>query len=107
MICRAALPLTGNCTLPTLGVSSSTKSTRSKQMENTGDRTIQVKRRIIVALVILPFFSGFAAFMNILRDPRFQDIRGLDVVRLIAIGACWGVAVAGLALLLGSKLHKS
>nr|MDQ2900075.1 hypothetical protein [Acidobacteriota bacterium] len=36
----------------------------------------------------------------------FQDIRSLDVVRLIAIGACWGVAVAGLALLIGSKFRK-
>jgi uncharacterized membrane protein YphA (DoxX/SURF4 family) len=51
-------------------------------------------------------FSGFAAFMNILGNPRFQDIRSLDVVRLMAIGACWGVAVAGLALLIGSKFRK-
>jgi hypothetical protein len=75
-------------------------------MQTTGDSTIQVRRRIIVGLIILPLFLGFAAFMNILRDPRFQDIRSLDVVRLIAIGACWGVAVAGLALMMGSKFHK-
>jgi hypothetical protein len=68
--------------------------------------TIEVRRRIIVGLIVVPLFSGFAAFMNILRDPRFQDIRSLDVVRLIAIGACWGVAVAGLALLIGSKFRK-
>ncbi len=75
-------------------------------METTGDSTIQVKRRIIIALIILPLFLGFAAFMNILRDPRSQDIRNLDMVRLIAVGACWGVAVVGLALLLGSKFRK-
>ena len=75
-------------------------------MQPTGESTIQVKRRIIVSLIVLPLFSGFAAFMNILGNPRFQDIRSLDVVRLIAIGACWGVAVAGLALLIGSKLRK-
>jgi hypothetical protein len=55
----------------------------------------------------LRFSPGFAAFMNILENPRFQDIRSLDVVRLIAIGACWGVAVAGLAMLIGSKFRKS
>jgi uncharacterized membrane protein YphA (DoxX/SURF4 family) len=75
-------------------------------MQPDGESTIQVKRRIIVGLIVLPLFSGFAAFMNILGDPRFQDIRSLDVARLIAIGACWGVAVAGLALLIGSKLRR-
>lgn len=75
-------------------------------METAGDSTIQVRRRIIVGLMILPLFLGFAAFMNILQEPRFQNIRSLDVVRLIAIGACWGVAVAGLALLIGSKFRK-
>ena len=75
-------------------------------MQPTGESTIQVKRRIIVVLIVLPLFSGFAAFMNLLGNPRFQEIRNLDVVRLIAIGACWGVAVAGLALLIGSRFRK-
>lgn len=75
-------------------------------MATTGDGTIQVKRRIIVGLIILPLFLGFAAFLNISGEPRFHDIRSLDVVRLIAVGACWGVAFAGLALLLGSKFRK-
>ena len=75
-------------------------------MPPTGESTIQIRRKIIVGLIVLPLFSGFAAFMNILGNPRFQDIRSLDVVRLIAIGACWGVAVAGLALLIGSKFRK-
>ena len=75
-------------------------------METTGNNTIQVKRRVLVGLIVLPLFFGFAAFMNILREPRFQDIRNLDVVRLIAVGACWGVAVAGFALLMGSKFRK-
>jgi hypothetical protein len=76
-------------------------------MQTTGESTIQVRRRIILGLIILPLFLGFAAFMNILRELRFQDIRNLDVVRLIAIGACWGVAFAGFALLIGSKLRKA
>ena len=68
--------------------------------------TIQIGRRIVVVLVILPLFTGFGAFMNILGDPQFQDIRRLNVVRLIAIGACWGASVVGLALLIGSKFCK-
>jgi len=75
-------------------------------MPPVGESTIQIKRRIIVGLIVLPLFSGFAAFMNILGRPPFHEIRNLDVVRLIAIGACWGVAAAGLALLLGSKFRK-
>ncbi len=68
--------------------------------------TIQIGRGIVIALVILPFFSGFGAFMNILGDPQFQEIRRINVVRLIAIGACWGVSVVGLALLIKSKFRK-
>jgi hypothetical protein len=61
----------------------------------------------MVVLVLLPLFVGFAVFTNIQGDPRFQAIRNLDVVRLIAIGACWGVAAAGLAMLIGSKLQRT
>ena len=72
-------------------------------MQATGESTIQVKRRIVVVLILLPLFSGFAAFMNIVGSPQYHEIRSLDVVRLMAIGACWGVAVVGLALLIRSK----
>ncbi len=73
----------------------------------TGESTIQVKHRIVVILIIVPLLSGFAALTNMLANPRFQDIRSIDVVRLIAIGACWGAAAVGLAMLLGSKFRKS
>jgi hypothetical protein len=76
-------------------------------MQPGGEKTIQVKRRVMIALVLLPLFMGFAAFMNIQGDPRFQAIRNLDVVRLIAIGACLGVAAAGLAMLIGSKFRRN
>jgi hypothetical protein len=76
------------------------------EMQRTGESTIQIRRRVVVVLIPLPLFTGFAAFANIVGDPRSQDIRSLDVVRLIAIGACWGVAVAGLALLIESKFRK-
>jgi hypothetical protein len=75
-------------------------------MQPTGESTIQVKRRIIIVLIILSLFSGFEAFINIPGSPQFQDIRSLDVVRLIAIGACWGVAVAGLGMLIGARFRK-
>ena len=49
-------------------------------MPATGESTIQIKRRILVGLIILPLFLGFVAFLNILGNPQFQDIRSIDVV---------------------------
>jgi uncharacterized membrane protein YphA (DoxX/SURF4 family) len=76
-------------------------------MPPNGERTIQVKRRVIISLVILPLLSGSVAFLNMLGSPQFREIRNVDVVRLIAIGACWGTAAVGLAMLIGSKFRKS
>jgi hypothetical protein len=78
-------------------------------MESTGESTIQInlKRRILVGQIVLPLFMGLLVFWNVTGDPRFQNIRNLDVVRLIAIGACWGVAAAGLAMLIRSKFPKT
>jgi hypothetical protein len=76
-------------------------------MQPTRESTIQVKRRVIIGLVVLPLFMGFAAFVNLLGDPRSRGIRSLDMVRLIAIGACRGVAAAGLAMLIRAKFRKS
>jgi hypothetical protein len=77
-------------------------------MQPTVEKTITVivKRRVVVTQIILPLFLGFIPFMNVLGDPRSQNIRSLDIVRLIAVGACWGVAFAGLAMLIRSKVRK-
>ena len=64
-------------------------------MRPTGEETIQVNRGIIVSLIVLPLFSGFAAFINILGNPRFQDIRSLDVMRLIVIGGAGALLPPG------------
>jgi hypothetical protein len=76
-------------------------------MQPTGERTIQVKRRVIIGLIVLPLFFGFFAFMNVLGDPRSQGIRSLDMTRLIAVGACWGIAFVGLVFLIRSKFRKT
>jgi hypothetical protein len=76
-------------------------------MQPTGEKHVQVRRRVIVTMILLPLFMGFGAFMNVLNDPRSQAIRSLDIVRLIAVGACWGVAAAGIAMLIGSKFRKN
>jgi len=69
--------------------------------------SIQIKRRLIFVAIFLPMFMGLAAFMNIVGEPRFQNIRNVDVVRLIAVGMCWGVAVFGLVVLIRSKFRNA
>jgi hypothetical protein len=76
-------------------------------MQPTGEATIQIKRRIIIGLIVVPMCFGFAAFTNMLGNPRFQEIRSVDALRLIAVGACGGVAVAGLAILISLHFRKS
>ena len=75
-------------------------------MQPTGKSTIQVPKRIIFSFIFLPLFVGFVMFTNMLGNPRFQDIRGIDVMRLILIGWCGGMAFAGFMMLIKSKLRK-
>jgi hypothetical protein len=50
------------------------------------------RRKIAVALFVA--LMGLIAFYNEASSPRFADIRGIDVVRLLAAGMCFGAAVA-------------
>ena len=43
-------------------------------------------------------FMGFAASSNMASNPRFATFRSIDVVRLIAGGMCFGVALVGLVM---------
>jgi hypothetical protein len=52
------------------------------------------RKRLFVPLFV--GMMGFGAFFNAMNSPSFAAIRAIDVVRLIAAGACWGVAFAGL-----------
>ena len=75
-------------------------------MQPTGKSTIQVPKEIIFGFIFVPLFIGFMMFTNMLGNPRFQDIRGIDVMRLIAIGWFGGMAFAGFLLLIKSKLRE-
>jgi hypothetical protein len=37
---------------------------------------------------------GAIALMNVARNPRFELIHTVDVIGLVAAGACFGVAIA-------------
>ena len=53
------------------------------------------------AIVIMIGLIGFSALA---RRPRFQEIHNLDIMQLLASGACFGV---GLTLLLGRRQLES
>lgn len=56
----------------------------------------RVAPRLFAPLIIA--FMGVIVFFNMATSPRFAAIRTVDVVRLMASGMCFGVALAGLIL---------
>ena len=44
----------------------------------------------------IPLLFGLMALVNIVGNPRFATLHGSDVVQLIAVGMCFGVAIATL-----------
>jgi hypothetical protein len=76
-------------------------------MERRGEEgTVQVPRAVISAMILGPLFCGFAAAMNAIGDPRFDCVRGGDLVRMMAIGWCAGISFSGLLLFIKSKVHR-
>ena len=64
---------------------------------------IKVPRAMIFGLMFA-LLPGFAAVGNIIGDPRLRGVRGVDVMRLLAIGWCAGIFFSGLLLLISSKI---
>ena len=52
------------------------------------------KRQLIVGVMLLVF--GTVPLLNTLSNPRLAALRAVDMVRLMASGACFGVAVVAL-----------
>ena len=75
-------------------------------MQPSAEKPIHLRRRVLFVMIALCTFMGFVTFMNVLGDPRSQNIRSLDIVRLIVVGANWGIAICGLAMLIRSKFRK-
>jgi hypothetical protein len=57
-------------------------------------------RRHAVIIILL----GLIGFSALARRPRFQEIHNVDILQLLASGACFGI---GLTLLIGNQSkHK-
>ena len=52
------------------------------------------RRKLVPFWVALLF--GIMAFINIIGNPRLATLHGSDIVQLIAVGMCFGVALATL-----------
>lgn len=74
-------------------------------MQSSGPNMIQVPRAVIFGLMAA-LIPGIAAAFNILGDPRLHGVRGVDIVRIAAIGWCAGIFFSGLMLLINSKVQR-
>jgi hypothetical protein len=59
----------------------------------------RVRRRLIVGIGF-PLVIGCVEFSNIARNPRFEQIHNVDIVGLMGVGACFGVAIIGIAMMI-------
>lgn len=50
-------------------------------------------RRLLMTSTFVPLAIGLIGMYNVSRYPRFAAIHSVDVVQLIASGACFGVAL--------------
>jgi hypothetical protein len=61
------------------------------------------KRRAMGTLIAMPVLFACIEFSNIARNPRFEQIHNVDIIGLMAVGACIGVAMTGLAVLIRTR----
>lgn len=52
---------------------------------------------------IIAAVFGCISFMNVSRNPRFEAFHAIDIVGLLVSGLCFGVALAGFAMLMRQR----
>lgn len=52
-----------------------------------------MRRKKPIVAVFFPLLFGFIALNQTLSRPRLRDMHAVDIVSLIAAGACFGVAL--------------
>lgn len=61
------------------------------------------KVKQLTGLAFAPFLIGLIGFFNLTQRPRFAAIHTVDVVQLLASGACFGVAITAAVAMLRSQ----
>ncbi len=57
-----------------------------------------------MVVFIIPLIMGLLGFSRVLQSPQFESYRTQDIVQLVVSGACFGVALTVLMImLLGSR----
>ena len=56
-----------------------------------------------IPAIFFPILMGSLALINALNRPRLANIHSVDVVTLLAAGACFGVAFMALIMMLKKK----
>lgn len=72
-------------------------------MRSTGQSTKSSTRGFVFGSILMPLVFGALAFLRVLGDSHTQAIRSLDMIRLIGVGFCWGIAFGGLLWLITQK----
>jgi hypothetical protein len=57
-----------------------------------------IQRRSLLTAVLLPLIIGGGGLVRLMNEPRFAQIRTVDVVQLTGSGACFGVAMLALVM---------
>lgn len=58
------------------------------------------KRKGAAAVIVIPLMAACVEFSNIARNPRFEQIRTVDIIGLMGVGFCIGVAFAAVMFLI-------
>lgn len=58
------------------------------------------RRRGVGVAIGVPLFIGCLEFSNIARNPRFEQIHNVDIIGLMGVGACFGVALVGIVMMI-------
>jgi len=67
------------------------------------------RRRQAIVAWMSPLLIGLFGLFRVMQSPRFEAYHTVDVVQLIASGACFGVSIAGVVILLrrrGSEVRN-
>ena len=58
------------------------------------------RKRPPIVLWIIPLLIGLAGWYRVTQSPMFQSYRAVDIVQLLASGACVGATVVGVIYML-------
>jgi hypothetical protein len=64
---------------------------------------IMPNRSIAISAIAVPLVIGLVGLATLMHEPRFATFRNVDIVRLLGVGMCFGVALFGIVSLLRGR----